>query len=211
VPAPASPTPSPSEPAPSADLAGAEPESTELAAKRGPHRHPPAMRAFVERVRALFAYDPETGELRYRVDIWFGRHRDMLRVRAGDIAGSVFKSNGYRHVRVDGRQYLAHRIAFLIMTGRWPADQLDHIDGIKTNNAWSNLREASNRMNQENQRRVQRSNTHGFLGVTRDGNRWRAKIQVDGHHRHLGVYETPEEAHQAYLKAKRELHVGCTI
>lgn len=199
---PSPPTPSPALPA---GLAGAEP------APRGVHRHPPATPEFVERVRELFAYDPETGELRYRVDIWFGRHRDMLRVRAGDIAGRVEETRGYRRVFVDGRWYRAHRIAFLIVEGRWPADQIDHIDGVKTNNAWSNLREVDNRTNTENQRRARCDNQCGLLGVSRNGKRWRAAIKLAGQLHHLGTYDTAKAAHQVYLEAKRELHAGCTI
>jgi hypothetical protein len=53
--------------------------------------------------------------------------------------------------------------------------------------------------------------SHGFLGVTRSRKRWKAHIKVGDKVLHIGTYDTPEEAHAAYLAAKRVLHIGCTI
>jgi hypothetical protein len=159
-------------------------------------------------------YNPISGELRWTVDRWAGSPPNLFKARAGDIAGYV-ETRGYLRVGIDGRVYKAHRIAWLIVEGRWPAAEIDHIDGNRTNNAWSNLRETDRRTNQENQRRARCDNQSGFLGVARchkrKRKRWRAQIQVGGRNRHLGYHATPEEAHQAYLDAKRELHVGNTL
>jgi hypothetical protein len=164
----------------------------------------------VARVRELLHYDPETGELRWRVDIRSGRNKAFLCARAGEIAGYVMKSNGYHCICVDLKKYLAHRVAFLIVEGRWPLE-IDHVDGRPLNNAWANLREVDHRTNTENERRARRHSTHGILGVSKNRKRWKAQIMVAGAARYLGTYDTPEAAHQVYLEAKRELHVGCTI
>lgn len=156
-----------------------------------------------ERARELLAYDPDTGVFRWR------RYRG--RMAAGFVAGSLHDTTGYLRVRIDGRGHFPHRLAFLVMLGRWPADEVDHIDGNRANNAWSNLRECARGMNSQNQRGAQRGNKSGFLGVQRNGVAWRAVIQVDGQRKHLGQYDTPENAHRAYLRAKRELHPGNTL
>jgi hypothetical protein len=161
-------------------------------------------------VRELFTYEPTSGELRRRVDRWAGSHRRILAARAGDRAGWA-NSAGYLQVNVAGRLYLVHRIAFLIIEGRWPNDQIDHLDGDRTNNAWANLREVDRQTNSENRRRAQRNNQSGLLGVYPHRKRWRAQICVNGKQCYLGDFDTAEGAHAAYLAAKREYHAGCTI
>ena len=160
------------------------------------------------RLRELLHYDPETGVFRWRVDAgWAGRFK------AGTIVGS---ENAYGHlvVNLGGTPRYLHRIAFVLMTGEWPQQAVDHIDGNRQNNAWSNLRDVAQRANTENRRSATRGKKSGLpLGVSvdrRDG-RIRADITVNGKARSLGRYDTPEEAHAAYLKAKRELHVGNTL
>ncbi len=198
---------------PSAAAAGpvADAEPAPAPAARGVYRHPPATPEFVARVRERLAYDPETGVIRWRLDIWSGKHGKRLVARAGDIAGSVDKAAGYRRMLVGDRKYSAHRLAWLIVKGEWPADQLDHIDGNRLNNAFANLREADFQLNNENQRRASRSSTHGVLGVTPRGKRWEARIRVVGYLRYLGTYDSAEQAHRVYVEAKRRLHRGCTI
>ena len=78
-----------------------------------------------DEVAALLTYDPETGVFRWKVD-------RGQRVKVGDIAGTEF--NGYRRIRIKGRAFKAHRLAFLLMTGAMPSDQVDHINGQKDDN-----------------------------------------------------------------------------
>lgn len=163
------------------------------------------MKLTAERLRELFRYDPETGQFTRRVAI--GRHGCFV---AGSVAGSL-KKCGYIYVCVDHISHRAHRLAWLYVTGHWPADQIDHMDGDRTNNRIANLREATNAENRQNERKARRSSKSGLLGVTASGRRWRACIKLDGRTRQLGRFSTPEAAHMAYLAAKAELHPFGTL
>lgn len=152
-----------------------------------------------EEARQLFHYNPETGELTWKVSL-------STRAPVGHIVRSK-DGAGYYRVGVRGKKYKAHRIAWLMTYGQWPKGQIDHINGIRMDNRLCNLREASNAENQRN-RAAQRNNTSGFKGVYWDKSRskWLAKIDVGGERHHLGRYKTPEEAHAAYCKAAEEFH-----
>ena len=155
-----------------------------------------------ERLRELLHYDPETGV--------FTRLVRSGPAKVGDAAGTATTS-GYIQIRVDGGQYLAHRLAFLCMTGEWPSQFVDHVNGVRDDNRWSNLRPATPSENLQNVRRARADSQTGLLGVSRDRQRFRAQIKVDGQHIYIGTFDTPEQAHAAYLAAKRKLHAGCTI
>jgi hypothetical protein len=150
-----------------------------------------------ERLRALLDYDAETGTFTWRDGRWFGL--------AGKVAG-VKTVAGYIKVGVDGRVYSAHRLAWLHVTGAWPAHQLDHIDGERGNNRLANLREATRTQNSWNKKRAKHSTT-GFKGVWRSGAKWAATIRKNGRPVYLGTFETAEEAHAAYVTAAQE-HFG---
>lgn len=94
------------------------------------------------------------------------------------------------------------------MTGSWPKDQIDHINGDRTDNRFSNLRDVTNEINNQNKKRAQSNNRLGLLGVCHHQGGFRARIAVNGKSKCLGVYLTPELAHQVYLDAKRRLHHG---
>lgn len=155
-----------------------------------------------DRLKELIYYDPETGVFTRLV-------RTTNRVHVGDVAGTI--DQGYRRIRLLGICYSAHRLAFLYMIGRFPTDKADHINGIRSDNRWANLREATHSINAQNQRRPQKRNKLGLLGVHRHGIGFRALLYVDGANKSLGTYKTPELAYAAYLEAKRKLHPGCTI
>lgn len=158
-----------------------------------------------QRVRELFLYDPETGVLTRRV-------RTPTRNNAGEKAGSR-NGSGHLQTRVDGRLVSVHRIAWLYVYGRLPENQIDHINGIRDDNRIANLREATNAENMQNQKRGRSDGRSGFLGVSwasREG-RWRATITVAGKQKSLGFFDTPEQAHAAYLDSKAELHPFQTI
>jgi hypothetical protein len=112
--------------------------------------------------------------------------------------------NGYIIIRIDNVLYLAHRLAWLYMTGSWPPAQIDHINRSRADNRWENLRAVSNTENAWN--RTAPSNKSGFTGVRRENNKWLAEIKVNYKPIRLGLFETPEAAHTAYLEAKRKLH-----
>lgn len=150
----------------------------------------------IERAAQLLAYDPISGSLCWK----FSRGR---LAKAGNIAGTIIQ--GRRYVKVCGRMHLSHRLIFAIVTGRFPMEEIDHIDGNPLNNAWANLRECSRSQNGQN-RRVSKANKSGLLGVSKHGTAWQATICVDKVYRHLGRFKTAEEAHAAYVDAKRRLH-----
>lgn len=160
-----------------------------------------------DRLRALLHYDPTTGIFTNRV------HRGST-ARAGNVAGCLSTSDGYLRIRIDGRQYLAHRLAWLHVTGCWPSGEVDHRNGVRTDNRFANLRDATSSVNSQNLRAARRDNkTAGLLGVSymASKGRYRATICVSGKHLHLGLFSSPEEAHVAYRAAKRRYHPGCTI
>lgn len=161
-----------------------------------------------ELARSLLDYDPSTGVLTWKMF-------RSPRARKGDRAGCVNPSTGYRHIGVDGQVYAEHRFVWFYVYGAWPSDVVDHINGVITDNRIENLRDVTRHVNLQNQRKAHASNKTGFLGVRHIPKYrlrpWQARINIDGKKRYLGTFATPEEAHAAYLEAKRRLHEGCTI
>lgn len=155
------------------------------------------------RLRERLIYDPETGVLTWRVVTRNGRRRP------GDLAGNLSLSLGYVFVGIDGACYLAHRLAWLYVTGAWPIHDIDHINGTRNDNRIVNLRDVPTRHNLENQRCPQVGRR--WFGVTPSDGKWRARIKVRGETLSLGRFGTPEEAQAAYWEAKRRLHAGCTV
>jgi hypothetical protein len=158
------------------------------------------------RLQQLLDYDPDTGLFKWKI-------ANSKRVRVGDVAGSP-SIKGYVLIGVDGSVYRGHRLAWLYVYGEWPKHYIDHINGVVTDNRIENLRDVSTMVNMENQKAAPSHNKScGVLGVSREKNhrKWRAVITTEGRQRHIGYFDTIEEAHEAYLAAKRQLHVGCTI
>lgn len=143
-------------------------------------------------------YDPATGI--------FTLLRNTSRRKAGEEPGSNHHQ-GYRTICVGGKPYLAHRLAWLYMTGEWPADDIDHRDLNRKNNKWENLREADKSKNGANCRAYSH-NKSGIKGVSlcKKTGRWRADITKNGKGRLLGRFGTKEAAAAAYASAARELH-----
>jgi HNH endonuclease len=156
-------------------------------------------------LRELLDYSAETGLLRWRVIPRAGMHR------CGMVAGTKNR-RGYLAITVRGRAYLAHRLIWLYVYGEWPSGQIDHINGDRADNRVSNLRDVHRDVNIQNQRRAQAHNRCGLLGVsTRPDGRFWARINLNGKQFSLGCFADASDAHQAYLAAKRKLHVGCTL
>jgi hypothetical protein len=101
----------------------------------------------------------------------------------------------------------------MMFHGAWPSGDIDHINGQKTDNRIENLRDVTRTINSENRRGSNTNTATGYLGVSvhaRSG-KYRARIRAKGRLISLGLFLLPEEAHAAYISAKRDLHFGCTI
>ena len=150
-----------------------------------------------DKLRELLDYDPDTGRFTWRIA--------PRGHRAGSIAGCL-DSYGYVVIRIDGANRKAHRLAWQHTYGTLPDGQIDHINCDRADNRIANLRVVTAQENQHNQRDARRGNQAGLLGVSPKRGRWRSQIKVDGKKLHLGMFDTPEEAHAAYLEAKRKHH-----
>jgi hypothetical protein len=156
------------------------------------------------RVRELLDYDPATG-------IFTRKVRLAQRHQVGDRADFIVTGGGlagYYRGGIDSKRFLAHRLAWLYVNGEWPQQEIDHINGDPGDNRIANLRDVPARINAENKRGPRKDNACGQRGVMAHQGRWRARIQVDGQTMHIGMYDTPQEAHDAYIAAKLELHEG---
>ena len=167
-----------------------------------------------QRAREVFNYDPLTGAFTWRID--FGG-RGNTKFKAGSEAGTV-RSDGRRMLSYGGRRYYAYRVAWLIVTGEWPVNLIDHKDLNPSNDAWLNLRDATKAINMQNQHEaIGARRGIGLLGAHFSRRRatfskpWCSKIAVDGKAHYLGWFATEQEAHHAYVNAKRTLHKGCTL
>lgn len=164
----------------------------------------------LEDLPSVMEYHPLTGHFIWRVDIRSGRNNALLKASAGERAG-FHGSYGYRYVSIGGKRVAEHRAAWFFMTGAWPRHDIDHINGVRDDNVWANLRHATRSQNMQNLKSAHRDSETGFLGVERKRGKYAARIAVNGTRYNLGVFDTPLEAHNAYLAAKRELHEGCTL
>lgn len=172
-----------------------------------------------EELRQLLDYDPETGVFtwRERTPEMFedgGHSREHICARwnalyAGKQAIHTPHIKGYRSGHVNRKGVLAHRAAYAMMTGHWPPDQIDHINGDKTDNRWANLRAVSNTENHRNMPR-RSDNTSGDNGVywyTRL-RKWEARVGANGRSHFLGYFSSKEDAIAA--RARADLELGFT-
>lgn len=149
-----------------------------------------------EKLRELLHYDKESGIFTWKV-------RTSSSVKVGDVAGRQ-NGDGYRLISVQSRDYLAHRLAWLYVHNSWPKDQLDHINRIRTDNRMANLREVTNKQNQQN-RSKSSHNTSGHPGVSwhKQRSKWQATITHNYKLIHLGYFENLEDAVAARKAAEK--------
>jgi hypothetical protein len=154
------------------------------------------------RLRYLLDYDTETG-----LFVWAGRSPAPNGKRAAGCAAGTLNNNGYVSIKIDQSSYKAHRLAWLWVTGEWPDGEIDHRNGVRSDNRFSNLRVASKSQNQQN-RKLNSNNKSGYAGVSwfADTGQWVANIMADGCQKYLGLFDTAEEASARYLEAKAALH-----
>ena len=154
-----------------------------------------------ELLKKLFHYDPEVGV--------FIRKVSSSNAKAGSIAGC--NSRGYLVISVENKLWFAHRLAWLYMTGKMPEKVIDHINGNKKDNRFSNLRDVTNQANTQNTKKARNCNKSTMLlSATLDKRRgvYRSQIKVNGKNIYLGDFKTPELAHAAYVEAKNKYHEG---
>ena len=149
-----------------------------------------------QELRYYVTYDPDTGS--------FIRNRPHHRWKAGTAMKGSTDRHGHIRITIARQVYAAHRLAVLYMTGEWPPHDVDHINGVRNDNRWSNLRLATRAENLWNSR--DKPNKTGFRGVHKHGPNYRARLRVKYRTILLGPFPTAEAAHAAYLKAVVEHH-----
>ena len=127
--------------------------------------------------------------------------------KVGTRAGS-YLVDGYRQVRVNGKQYREHHLVWLLHTGKLPSMELDHANCVRDDNRIENLRECTRAQNMQNRRFAMKGNKTGLIGVTSHYNKFRALITRNGKKTHLGLFDTAELAHQAYMAAQKAHGIG---
>lgn len=141
-------------------------------------------------LESLFGYDPETGEITRK---------------SGAKAFTTSDTHGYLQGRVNGVLMLAHRVAWALHYKKWPENQVDHINGCRTDNRLCNLRSANQVENARNAKR-RKDNTSGAVGVCWHprNKKWMARISANGRQRTLGYFASIEDAKAARKDAERE-------
>ena len=154
-------------------------------------------------VKKRLDYNPDSGAFTWKVKT--KRHAGVS--WPGDVAGTIKSETGYMFLGLWGFQYRAHRLAFLMMTGEWPRDEVDHINGNRADNRWCNLRSATRPQNGRNTA-IGTSNKSGCKGVSfrKDTSKWHARIVVDGKTILLGNFSLIEDAISARKTAEMKYH-----
>ena len=140
-------------------------------------------------LKILLNYDPITGAFTWKVSA-----KKNKTCKIGDNAGTVV-NNGYVRIGICGSQYAAHRLAFLYMDGSFPSKNVDHINHIKTDNSYNNLRLATPSENLKNIEMNGR-NKSGVFGVSKnkESGKWRSQVKVSGKMIYLGQHDDYFEA-----------------
>lgn len=152
-----------------------------------------------DRLRNLLRYDPITGLFMWLVS----RGR---KAKAGQQAG-IINDEGYVAIKIDGVTYKGHRLAFFYVNGAWPDPEADHENGIRHDNRWTNLREATHAENMQNIA-MPSTNTSGHIGVCWHvlRKKWQVSIRVDGVLHHVGYFMLFDDAVDAYKAARLRLN-----
>ena len=141
----------------------------------------------IDRLKECLIYVPETGVFTWLVRPGNDKKTNICNAKfSGKRAGTI-DTLGYVKIWIDRKQYRAHRLAWLYMTGEWPPHDVDHANMQRDDNRWMNLRSANKSQNGAN-RSAQINNSTGAKGVTisPNGNAWHARIQVAGKQEYLG-------------------------
>ena len=153
-------------------------------------------------LKLLIIYDELSGLVTWNKPNLYCRTRYF-----GDLAGNSISTNGYKQISLNGKRYRTHRAIWLYVTGLWPKDQIDHINGVKTDNRWCNLRQCTNLENQQN-RKLNVNNSSGYTGVylNKTTLKYGARIKLNAKYIFLGYFEKIKDANLAYTNAKSIHH-----
>jgi hypothetical protein len=154
-----------------------------------------------EELKEQLDYNPETG-------IFTWKKLPEKRPNNG-IAGSL-DNRGYTYIRINKKLYLAHRLAWLYVYGEWPQNNIDHINGIKYDNRIENLRDIPQRENCQNYT-IHRNGKLVGCYFNKNAQKWQARIRVKGRLKHIGYYNTEQEAHQVYMNEVNKLNENPSI
>jgi hypothetical protein len=156
-----------------------------------------------ERLKEFLAYDESTGSF-----TWIKKKSKKTVI--GKQAG--YKTpDGHISINFDKKKIYAHRLVYLYLYGSLPAFDIDHINCDPSDNRKCNLREVTNAQNKQNITKPTKRNKTGFLGVKKYGNRWQTRLSVNGKCTYVGTFHSPEEAHNAYVAAKKIHHPFSTF
>lgn len=149
-------------------------------------------------LKELLQYNENTGIFTWKISTNF-------KIKIGNIAGTLHK-NGYIYIQIKNRLYMAHRLSWLYVYGEWPKNQIDHINGIRSDNRIENLRDVTQRENQQNYKKHRDGHLVGTT-YNKQRQKWLAQITINKKPVYLGRYNTQQEAHEAYLKFLKEVVV----
>jgi hypothetical protein len=150
-----------------------------------------------EQLKEILHYDPESGIFRWRKSV-------ARCIKPWDVAGTDV--HGYVVIEIKAKPHAAHRLAWLYMTGSLPQVQVDHEDRVRSNNSWSNLREATHKQNMEN-KPIYKNNSSGYRGVCwcKRNEKWAAKLSHNKKNIHVGYFDDAKEAAQAVAERRSKL------
>lgn len=149
-----------------------------------------------EYLKSVLHYNEITGVFTWKVS-------NSKKLKVGSIAG-WYNTRGYVQITIKNKKYTAHRLAWLYMYGTDPKAQIDHVNGNKEDNRIDNLREVNNRENNQN-KTVHRNGRLVGYSLHKNTKKYQARVNVNKKVIHIGLYNTPQEAHEAYVKKLKEL------